>query len=297
MFAGVVGGSKPISSAHADGGRDSRQRSAEERCVDSWLISGENGVWKRAHRTPRRSMFTPNRVSGGPTRDVKMSTRRTTRGTYVGTGAEFVVTDDYADPNAAHRLLPNAWVGTTEFEVENIEQVNGGNIHEDVGREKAGELLSLALSERRAVVVPLSGTPGRAGRCMSVSPGELKSCVSRSEMYALAGVPYKSLYSLRSRSLGCHRTNLSPVISTHEISSESQIAGEGECKIGTDIPRQEQSVPDRHTSDIRQRASRLGDADYFDWRDVHTKLAVSNGHFDTAKPDKTRANCPALLGA
>ena len=240
LLAWVVGGSK----------RGSRQRSAEERCVDSWLASGENGMWKRAHRTPRRALFTPHRVSGGPTRDIMMCTRRTTRGTYVGTGVGFVVTDDYADPNAAHKVMPNAWVGTTEFEEDNAQV-------KDVGKLKAGDLLILAPSERRSVVAPVSGTPERAVRCTSVSPGELESYVSRSEMCAPAGDPYKALSSIRSRSLGYHRTNLSPVISTHEISSESQIAGEGECKIGTEIPRQEPSVPDRHTSDLRQRASRL----------------------------------------
>ena len=65
--------------------------------------------------------------------------------------AEFTITDDYSDPNAAHKIPANAWVGTTEFEVEKI--------NEDVGEKKAGKLLSLAPSERRSVVAPVSGTP------------------------------------------------------------------------------------------------------------------------------------------
>ena len=42
-----------------------------------------------------------------------MLTKRITKGTYVGTGEEFVIVDDYADPNCAHRILKNAWIGTT----------------------------------------------------------------------------------------------------------------------------------------------------------------------------------------
>ena len=252
----------PKLATRANGERGSRWRSAEERCVDSWLISGEDGVWKRAHRTPRRGLFTPHRVSAGPGRDTKLSTRRINIGTYVGTGAEFTITDDYSDPNAAHKILANAWVGTTEFEVEDIEQNIAKNINEDVGEKKAGKLLSLASSERRSVVAPASGTPERAVRCMSVSPGELKSCVSRSEMYALTGDPYKALPFFRSRILGYHRTNLSPVISMHEISSESQIAGEGECESCTEIPRQNHWCQTGTQATYGREQVDLGDTDY-----------------------------------
>ena len=90
-----------------------RTRTAEERGVDDWMISGVDSKWKRAHRTPRRALFTPHRVSGGPGRDIVMDTRRKTEGVYVGTGVEFVIEDDYSNPMDAHRVLPNAWVGTT----------------------------------------------------------------------------------------------------------------------------------------------------------------------------------------
>ena len=41
-----------------------------------------------------------------------MVMRRRTDGVYVGTGEGFVIDDDYANPMDAHRVLPNAWVGT-----------------------------------------------------------------------------------------------------------------------------------------------------------------------------------------
>ena len=48
-----------------------------------------------------------------------MNTRRRTDGVYVGTGVEFVIEDDHSNPMDAHRVLPNAWVGTTTiFEKE-----------------------------------------------------------------------------------------------------------------------------------------------------------------------------------
>ena len=79
------------------------------------MMSGSRGAWKRAHRTPRRALFTPYRVAGGPGREVMLSTRRTTSGAFVGTGEKFVIVDDFDEPADAHRVLPNAWVGTTTF--------------------------------------------------------------------------------------------------------------------------------------------------------------------------------------
>ena len=61
------------------------------------MMSGSSGAWKRAHRTPRRALFTPHRVAGGPGREVALSTRRTTSGAFVGTGEKFVIIDDYDD--------------------------------------------------------------------------------------------------------------------------------------------------------------------------------------------------------
>ena len=76
------------------------------------MINGEGGEWKRAHCTPRRACFTLHRVAGGPGRDAVMITKRTTKGTFVGSGKEFTIVDDYANPNCAHRILANTWIGT-----------------------------------------------------------------------------------------------------------------------------------------------------------------------------------------
>ena len=47
--------------------------------------------------------------------------RRDTIGTYVGSGKKFEIVDDDHDPNHAHRILANAWIGTSEFRVMNVD--------------------------------------------------------------------------------------------------------------------------------------------------------------------------------
>ena len=77
------------------------------------MMDGEGGEWKRAHRTPRRALFTPHRVAGGPGRDAVMITKRISKGTFVRSRKEFTIIDDYADPDCTHRILANAWIGIT----------------------------------------------------------------------------------------------------------------------------------------------------------------------------------------
>ena len=98
-----------------------RTKTPAERGVDSWMNYGEEGIWKRAQRTPRRALFTPHRVAGGPSREVVIGGRRTTIGTYVGSCKKFEIIDNYHDPNYAHRILANAWIGTLEFRVMNVD--------------------------------------------------------------------------------------------------------------------------------------------------------------------------------
>ena len=40
---------------------------------------------------------------------------------YVGSGKKFEIVDDHHDPNHAHRILANAWIGTSEFRVMNVQ--------------------------------------------------------------------------------------------------------------------------------------------------------------------------------
>ena len=69
----------------------------------------------RTHRTPRRALFTPHRVAGGPGREVHLLKTRVTTGKFLNTGEEFRIEDRYTDPRAAHLMLEHAWVGTSEF--------------------------------------------------------------------------------------------------------------------------------------------------------------------------------------
>jgi hypothetical protein len=114
LLAGVIGG---LGLERIDGKNEKKQRlktrSAAERGVDSWMTGGVRGEWKRAHRTPSRALSAPHRVAGGLGRDAIMLTKRITKGTFVGTGEEFTIVDDDADPNCAHRIMPKAGIGTT----------------------------------------------------------------------------------------------------------------------------------------------------------------------------------------
>ena len=60
----------------------------------------------------RRALFTTTRVAGGPGRETATGTQRVTKGVCIGTGTQFEIVDDYAEPADAHRVLTNAWVGT-----------------------------------------------------------------------------------------------------------------------------------------------------------------------------------------
>ena len=135
LFAGVE--APPALSGGGDKRRArTRTKTPAERGFDSWMSYGEKGIWKRAHRTPRRSLFTPHRVAGGPGRQTVIGGRRTTKGTYVGNGKQFVLVDDYHDPNHAHRILANAWIGTSEFREMNIENESESDEMEELRSER-----------------------------------------------------------------------------------------------------------------------------------------------------------------
>ena len=95
--------------------KKTKKRSPEERCVDSWEGGVEGGRWVREHRTPRRALFTPHRVAGGPSVEDCSNTRRITRGVYIRDGTKFEIIDDYSVEDAAHKVLEGAWTGVTEF--------------------------------------------------------------------------------------------------------------------------------------------------------------------------------------
>ena len=82
-----------------------KKTSPEERCVDSWEVSGQGGVWRRQHRTPRRALFTPHRVAGGPEAGVQVKKFRVTNGTFIKTRRVSQVIDDFGMNAKTHRLL------------------------------------------------------------------------------------------------------------------------------------------------------------------------------------------------
>ena len=89
--------------------------------VDKWEL--EDKEWAVCvHQRPRREMFTPLRVSGGPS--VKgLLHARVTIGQYVDNGESFRFVDSWASRGSAHRLLPSPWVGTTSL-MRKCDEVN-----------------------------------------------------------------------------------------------------------------------------------------------------------------------------
>ena len=73
-------------------------------------------MWARSHRTPRRALFTPYKVAGGPDRDTRMKRYRVTDGVYSFNNEKFKITDDWTKPNCSHRRLRGSWTGTTRFQ-------------------------------------------------------------------------------------------------------------------------------------------------------------------------------------
>ena len=276
-LARVVGGPRPVESrssssrapAPVAGGAPRRTtRSAEERCVDSWAVAGIEGAWTRMHRTPRRSLFTPHRVAGGPGKDQKLNKARTTTGRFVASGEEFKIVDCYTEPRASHMLLENAWTGTTEFQEISNHTKGISNIlswadwaseeeFEDVSKKRKGlpemfdgvpdrrPLLSLSARDPQRRVDPVGGRwRGRPCTESALSPiarasdwiegGRKLKVVQSSTRVArpVFGSPSKLFccYPV------CPESSLSPTTSMHVSSPEAQeVVGEGECQAGTDI--------------------------------------------------------------
>ena len=200
------------------------------------MTGGVRGEWRRAHRTPRRALFTPHRVAGGPGRDAIMITKRTTKGTYVGTGEEFTIVDDYADPNCAHRIMPHAWIGTTLIHEEMT-----ANSDDEVAHDKSLPLDSirvkslLCLSERRGAGcgiprrrVQKSARPRYLGGVGRIN-GSVRQAAGVSRSEALAGPPPAPVSHPTQKSRNNTRL-LVPIFRprpVHELSSEALGRGRG----------------------------------------------------------------------
>ena len=83
---------------------------------DFWAQRPFRRCWKRVHAVPRRALFTPLRVQGGPREAWEVGDCRVTRGRFCTTGRAFIIIDDWGSSASPHRALAEEWVGATEFE-------------------------------------------------------------------------------------------------------------------------------------------------------------------------------------
>ena len=84
---------------------------------DVWSCSGASGVWRREHRKPRRSLFTPLRVARGPSADTHFVRIRETNGINTLSMQAFRIVDDWTQSSNAHKVLDFPWIGRTTFRV------------------------------------------------------------------------------------------------------------------------------------------------------------------------------------
>ena len=179
-----------------------KKKSADERCVDSWQIAGEQGWWIRRHRTPRRTLFTPHRVTGGPQPDEALSTRRITKGTFIRNGKHFIIEDDYSVEVDAHKLLDGAWTGTTEFrKVEEIPSIVIEGEHDKEQRENVEDRMIERSSSSSGARIYAAAADSRPGPTVRFSWAD---CGSDPEEPAAAGStrPTIPLSSLSARAAG-----------------------------------------------------------------------------------------------
>ena len=170
-----------------------------------------------------------------------MLTKRTTRGRYLGTGEEFVIEDDYANPVDAHRVLANAWVGTTQVFEEKSDEVDG-NVNESKEawadmddednpdarvRQKIGELSSLSAVAGKVCGIPRSHSSDGNNGSGRQAVGIARSAVSKRPRAVLPIVARPVTRSLPE----CVVSPCRPRSLSHELSSEAhKTMAEGECK-------------------------------------------------------------------
>lgn len=101
---------KPIAPEFAE----IRKKFEKEQGGDRWLSRGNRGVLQIIHSTPRMAMFTPYKVSKGPTAGYEFPTIRFTKG-ITKSGRRFEFHDTWERPGNRHRLFDEEWIGTTVF--------------------------------------------------------------------------------------------------------------------------------------------------------------------------------------
>ena len=79
---------------------------------DEWKEKGE--TWLRTHAKPRKTMFTPLKVPGGPSTSHDVGAWRVTIGKY-DDGENFKIIDNWITSKTPHKNLGRFWTGTTSF--------------------------------------------------------------------------------------------------------------------------------------------------------------------------------------
>ena len=172
-----------------------------------------------------------------------MITKRVTRGRYLGSGESFIIEDDYADPVNAHRVLANAWVGTTQVFEERLD-TEGKSVKENGGDSNFKEAWadmdfeeSSNADDRRGVseLNSLSASVRGSGNSHFTSDGNngsgrqavgvARSAASKRPSAVLPQVarPVRSLPD-------CVVSPCRPRSVMHESASAAQTVAEGECK-------------------------------------------------------------------
>ena len=80
---------------------------------DNWDCRGQGGLWRRKHAQWRTELFTPTRVSRGPSRGTQLACCRRTDGVFKD-GSTFTIVDDWTGKNRYDKLKKE-WRGTTSF--------------------------------------------------------------------------------------------------------------------------------------------------------------------------------------
>ena len=97
----------------------------KEECINNkvglWEGAGSDGVNRIIHRTPRRALFTPHHVAGGPGRNVRSGKSRVTTGTFLEPGDSSMIEDRYTKPSTARLMLERGWIRIIEFRGGNLD--------------------------------------------------------------------------------------------------------------------------------------------------------------------------------
>ena len=93
---------------------------------DAWRSENPDMV-QRIHARPRRELFTPLSVSGGPSVKRLLSVRITS-GRFLDNGEQFQRIDFWKTRSSAHKQLERPWIGATTFLFQNDVGVLFGDV-------------------------------------------------------------------------------------------------------------------------------------------------------------------------